>query len=371
MRSSSDTVNTKTALVVGATGIAGSALVDRLADEGWDVVALSRSRIRRGDVRQVSADLNSVESLREALAGERPSHVFYTAWSRMNTEQENIETNAAMLRNLLASLSGHPVKHVALMTGLKHYLGPFEAYAAGEMPDTPFRESEPRLPTPNFYYAQEDELWAAAGKQGFGWSVHRAHTVIGHAVGNAMNMGLTLAVQASICRELGQPFIFPGSETQWNSLTDMTDSGLLAEHMIWAATADGVGDEAYNIVNGDIFRWRRMWPALAAYFGVEPEGYSGQPRPLEQQMLGREGVWADMAARYGLAEPELARLASWWHTDGDLGRNLEVVTDMSKSRLAGFTGYRRTEDAFISLFDRCRADRLIPAAPQAARAFQP
>ncbi|HEX9227596.1 MAG TPA: NAD-dependent dehydratase, partial [Arthrobacter sp.] len=132
-----------------------------------------------------------------------------------------------------------------------------------------------------------------------------------------------------------------------------------------------VGDEAYNIVNGDIFRWRRMWPALAAYFGVEPEGYSGQPRPLEQQMLGREGVWADMAARHGLAEPQLARLASWWHTDGDLGRNLEVVTDMSKSRLAGFTGYRRTEDSFISLFDRCRADRLIPAAPQAARAFQP
>ena len=264
MRSSSETVETKTALVVGASGIAGSALVDRLADGGWDVVALSRSPIRRSDVRHVSADLNSVESLREALAGEEASHVFYTAWSRMNTEQENIETNAAMLRNLLASLNGHPVKHVALMTGLKHYLGPFEAYAAGEMPDTPFRESEPRLPTPNFYYAQEDELWAAAGKQGFGWSVHRAHTVIGHAVGNAMNMGLTLAVQASICRELGQPFIFPGSETQWNSLTDMTDSGLLADHMIWAATADGVGDEAYNIVNGDVFRWRRMWPALAA-----------------------------------------------------------------------------------------------------------
>ena len=279
MRSSSDTVDTRTALVVGASGIAGSALVDRLAEEGWDVVGLSRNPLRRRDVRHVSADLTSVENLREALAGVSPTHVFYTAWSRRNTEQENIDTNAGMLRNVLASLNGKPVKHVALMTGLKHYLGPFEAYAAGEMPDTPFRESEPRLPTPNFYYAQEDELWAAAAKQGFGWSVHRAHTVIGHAVGNAMNMGLTLAVQASICKELGQPFIFPGSETQWNSLTDMTDSGLLADHMIWAATADGVGDEAYNIVNGDVFRWRRMWPALADYFGVEPVGYSMNPAP--------------------------------------------------------------------------------------------
>ncbi|MCU1522145.1 MAG: family oxidoreductase [Arthrobacter sp.] len=362
MRSSSETAETRTALVVGASGIAGSALVDRLADEGWDVLAMSRGGIRRSDVRHVSADLHSPDSLRKALANERPGYVFYTAWSRMNTEQENIETNAGMLRNLLASLGGHPPKHVALMTGLKHYLGPFEAYAAGKMPDTPFRESEPRLPVPNFYYALEDELWAAAEQQGFRWSVHRAHTVIGHAVGNAMNMGLTLAVQASICRELGQPFIFPGSETQWHSLTDMTDSGLLAEHMIWAATADQAGDEAYNIVNGDTFRWRRMWPRLASYFGVEPVGYANEPRPLEQQMRGKEGVWADIAARHGLAEPDLARVASWWHTDGDLGRNLEVVTDMSKSRLAGFTGYRRTEDSFIRLFDRYRADRLIPAA---------
>jgi len=362
VRSSSETVDTRTALVVGASGIAGSALVDRLAEEGWDVVGLSRNPLRRRDVRHVSADLTSVENLREALAGVSPTHVFYTAWSRRCTEQENIDTNAGMLRNVLASLNGKPVKHVALMTGLKHYLGPFEAYAAGEMPDTPFRESEPRLPTPNFYYAQEDELWAAAAKQGFGWSVHRAHTVIGHAVGNAMNMGLTLAVQASICKELGQPFIFPGSETQWNSLTDMTDSGLLADHMIWAATADNVGDQAYNIVNGDVFRWRRMWPALADYFGVEPVGYSNEPRPLEQQMRGMEGVWSAIAARHGLAEPDLAQVASWWHTDGDLGRNLEVVTDMSKSRLAGFTGYRRTEDAFLQLFDRYRADGLIPAA---------
>ena len=41
MRSSSETVDTRTALVVGASGIAGSALVDRLVEEGWDVVGLS------------------------------------------------------------------------------------------------------------------------------------------------------------------------------------------------------------------------------------------------------------------------------------------------------------------------------------------
>jgi len=350
----------RTALVAGASGIAGSALVTLLAGAGWDVLALSRGGVARPGVRPVSADLGSPESLTAALSGERPTHVFFTAWSRQDTERENIDVNAALLRNLLEALRHSPVEHVALMTGLKHYLGPFEAYAAGEMPDTPFHEEEPRLPVPNFYYAQEDELWAAAERQGFTWSVHRAHTVIGHAVGNAMNMGLTLAVQASLCKELNRPFVFPGSETQWNSLTDMTDSGLLAQHMLWAATADQAGNQANNILNGDVFRWRWMWPRLASWFGVEPVGFEKEPRPLEEQMQGMESVWAGMAARHSLAEPDLARVSSWWHTDGDLGRNIEVLADMSKSRLAGFTGYRRTLDSFTGLFDSFRADRLIP-----------
>jgi nucleoside-diphosphate-sugar epimerase len=350
-----------TALVVGASGIAGSAIVEQLTrTEDWDVLALSRNPVPGSSARHLGADLRSPESLAAALAGERPTHVFFTAWSRQNTEKENIEVNAGMVRNLLAALAHAPVEHVALMTGLKHYLGPFEAYGKGDMPDTPFLEEEPRLPVENFYYAQEDELWAAAGRQGFRWSVHRAHTVIGHAVGNAMNMGLTLAAQAAICRETGRPFVFPGSEVQWNSLTDMTDGSLLAEHMVWAATEEAAGNEAYNVVNGDVFRWRRMWPALAAWFGLEWEGYQDAPRPLEQQMRGAEDVWARIVAEHGLAEPDLARVASWWHTDADLGRPIEVVADMSKSRLAGFTGYRRTRDCFTGLFDRYRAEHIIP-----------
>ena len=350
-----------TALVVGATGIAGSALVDHLTAEGWPVLALSRRPgAERDGVRWLSADLTSAVSLAEALEQEQPTHVFFTAWSRQDTEEENIEVNAGMVRDLLTALRGKPVAHVALMTGLKHYLGPFEAYAAGEMADTPFHEEEPRLPVRNFYYAQEDELFAAAERQGFTWSVHRSHTVIGHAVGNAMNMGLTLAAQAVLCRESGQPFVFPGSETQWNGLTDMTDAGLLAEHMLWASTTPTGADEAFNIVNGDVYRWRWMWPQLAAYFGVDWEGFEGTPRPLEQAMAGRDGEWARIAEHHGLAEARLDRVASWWHTDGDLGRDIEVVTDMSKSRLAGFTGYRRTVDAFTDLFDRYRAEKLIP-----------
>ena len=190
--------------------------------------------------------------------------------------------------------------------------------------------------------------------------MHRSHTVIGHAVGNQMNMGLTLAVYGSICRDLGLPFVFPGSQTQWDGLTDVTDATVLADQMVWASTAEAGRDEAFNVVNGDVFRWRWMWPRLAAFFGVEPVGFQDAPRPLEQQMAGYEDDWARIAREAGLAESELNRIASWWHTDADLGRDIEVVTDISKSRLAGFQTHHRTLDSFLGLFERYRAEGLIP-----------
>ena len=83
-------------------------------------------------------------------------------------------------------------------------------------------------------------------------------------------------------------------------------------------------------------------------------------RPLEQQMASDADLWRQIAEREGLAEPELGRLASAWHTDADLGRPIEVVTDMSKSRRLGFKEYQPTDDAFFDLFAKLRASRLIP-----------
>ena len=349
------------ALVVGASGITGSALVEQLVGSGWGVSGLSRSPVPASPARHVPADLRSPESLRRALAGLRPTHVFFTAWSRQQTEAENIRVNGGMVRDLLAVLGPQgSLRHVGLVTGLKHYLGPFEAYGQGDVPDTPFLEDAERLPVDNFYYAQEDELFAAATAHGFTWSVHRSHTVIGHAVGNAMNLASTLAAYAGIQSHLGRPFVFPGSRAQWDGVVDLTDAGLLADQQLWAATTPAAADTAFNAVNGDVVRWRRLWPRLAAHLGVEPQGPGVVPQPLEQQMAGVADVWAELVAAHGLLEPDLARVASWWHTDADLGREMEVIADMTRSRLLGWTGYVSTERALLALVDRYRTERLIP-----------
>jgi nucleoside-diphosphate-sugar epimerase len=349
----------KTALVAGVTGIGGSATAALLVEQGWTVHGLARSGTRQDGVRSVAADLLDADATAEALKDIVPDAVFITTWLRQETEAENIRVNAAMVRNLLGAFPKAP-GHVALVTGLKHYLGPFEAYGKGSLPQTPFREEQGRLDVENFYYAQEDELFAAAKCGGFSWSLHRPHTVIGKAVGNAMNMGTTLAVYATLCRETGRPFTFPGSAAQWNGLTDMTDAGQLARHLLWATETEAAHDEAFNIVNGDVFRWQWMWGRIAEWFGIEAAPFDGTERPLAQQMAEDTGIWRGIAERESLAEPDLARLASPWHTDADLGRPIEVVTDMSKSRRLGFTGYQPTDDAFFALFEQLRAVRLIP-----------
>ncbi len=351
----------KTALVVGASGIVGSATSNLLLKEGWSVYGLSRKPGTQEGITPVAADLQDAAGTAKALADVRPDAVFITTWARQDSEAENIRVNSAMVRNLLDGLSpGQSTRHVALVTGLKHYLGPFEAYGKGTLPQTPFREEQGRLDVENFYYAQEDEVFAAAKRDGFSWSVHRPHTVIGQAVGNAMNMGTTLAVYATICRETARPFRFPGSAAQWNSLTDMTDANLLAKQLLWAAETPEAKNEAFNVVNGDVFRWSWMWSRIADWFGIEPAPFDGTVVPLEEQMKHDAEIWNKIAIRENLAEPDLTRLASPWHTDADLGRPIEVVTDMGKSRRLGFKEYQPTDDAFFALFETLRKNHLIP-----------
>ena len=349
------------ALVVGVTGISGGNVARRLLGEGWEVLGLCRRPQDVDDgITPLSADLLNADEVEPVVRGTAPTHVFFTTWSRRATEAENCDVNGRMLVNLLDAVAGErSVQHVALVTGLKHYLGPFEAYAKAQ-PDTPFSEEQPRLTYENFYYVQEDVLFSAAARDGFTWTVHRPHTLIGWALGNAMNMGVTLAVYGAICRETGRGFHFPGSSEQWEAVTDVTDAGLLADHLVWAATTPAAANEALNIVNGDVFRWRRMWPRLADALGVEAVPFDGEPAPLEQQMADAGDVWPEIVRRHGLRDTNVESLASWWHTDADLGRTIETFTDMGRSRRLGFLGVRDTESSFTDLFARLREARIVP-----------
>jgi hypothetical protein len=131
--------------------------------------------------------------------------------------------------------------------------------------------------------------------------------------------------------------------------------------MEWAATTPEAHNQAFNTVNGDIFRWRWLWPQLAAYFGVEAAPPPAETAPLEAQMSETAPLWTKIAAKHGLIESNVDRLASWWHTDADLGRKIECVNDMTKSRRLGFMQYQETPASFFALFEQLKKSRVIPS----------
>jgi len=44
----------------------------------------------------------------------------------------------------------------------------------------------------------------------------------------------------------------------------------LARHLEWAATTPAARDQDFNVVDGDVFRWKWMWDWIAGFFGLEP-----------------------------------------------------------------------------------------------------
>lgn len=105
-----------------------------------------------------------------------------------------------------------------------------------------------------------------------------------------------------------------------------------------------------------------LWPQLAAWFGIPAAPYPGHATSLENVLSADASppFWADIAARHGLRENALDRRAFPWHTDADLGRPIECVTDMSKSHTLGFTAYQTTPESFFNLFEILRAQCYIP-----------
>jgi hypothetical protein len=93
---------------------------------------------------------------------------------------------------------------------------------------------------------------------------------------------------------------------------------------------------------------------------VEWEGFEDAPRTLSKSMAGMEQTWREIAEAHDLVEPDLSRIASWWHSDSDLGRDIEVITDMNKSRKAGFLGFRDTRQSFFDYVEQYRQARILP-----------
>jgi nucleoside-diphosphate-sugar epimerase len=263
-----------------------------------------------------------------------------------------VEPNVTMLRNLVSTLEKTaPLQTVSLMQGYKVYgahLGPFK---------TPARESDPGVPGAEFNAAQL--AWLSQFQRGkdWHWNAIRPGVVGSPVPGNAMNLALSIALYASLCRAQGLPLRFPGSEQAWHSIVDHTDAGLLAEATLWAAASPAAQNQAFNVNNGDIWRWSELWPRIARWFELD----SAPPVRLSFHQLFNDyrGVWRELAEER-LVEADILQLSDGHFADFVFGWNYDMFGDGSKLRRAGFTQMQATDEMFFSLFAQLRAARIIP-----------
>jgi Delta4-3-oxosteroid 5beta-reductase len=366
------------ALVVGSTGIVGTSLLDilPLADTPggpWKVYAISRrplppwSPVPSAAVTHLHLDLADAAAVSDAL---KPlteiTHVFYVAWAGHATEEQNREVNSAMLRNVLDVVIPNcpALVHVCLQTGRKHYTGPFEAIDRIPAPDPPFTEDMPRLDYPNFYYDLEDILFDEVSRRdgAVSWSVHRPTTVFGYSPRSAMNVVGSLCVYAAICRKEDAKLRWPGCRVAWEAFCDASDADLIAEHEIWAAVDPFAKNETFNCSNGDILKWKQLWPMLAEHFGVEWAGYEGEESrfKLSEAMVGKEAVWQEIVRENELVGTELDEITNWWFVDTVFNIETQHLDSMNKSKEHGFLGFRNTVNSFNTWIEKMKVFKIVP-----------
>jgi nucleoside-diphosphate-sugar epimerase len=259
-----------------------------------------------------------------------------------------------MLENVLDGIeaASGSLERIVLMQGTKYYgshLGPFK---------TPALESDPRHMPPNFYFDQQDLLMERTAGRPWSWTCLRPHTVCGFAVGMPMNLVAVIGVYAAISKELGLPLRFPGTEGCYRAVFQVTDADLLARATLWAADAPAAANEAFNITNGDFFRWQHLWPAFADWFGMDLA--PPQAIRLADFMADKEPLWRAMVAKYDLMDVPFAQAAHWPFGDYIFNQDWDIMSDTLKARQAGFHDCEPSAAMFLRLFGELRDRRFIP-----------
>jgi nucleoside-diphosphate-sugar epimerase len=367
-----------TVVIAGASGVVGSAALERFLDAGgWDVVAVSRRPPEveaAHEFRHVAVDLRDADASRAALSRLRGvTNVVFTALFEKPglmegwTERDQMDTNLEMLRNVVEPLAdaNEGLRHVTLLQGTKAYgvhLHPIRV---------PARERLPRDPHENFYWLQQDYLTEQAARRGFSWTVFRPQLIVGASLGVPMNMIPVIGAYAAICREEGLPFGFPGG-AQW--LWQASDSRIVGSAIEWAATAPTARDEIFNVTNGEVAEWHDLWPSIAATLGMEPA--QDTPRQLSTWLPEHAATWDRIVSRHDLRPLSLAEVVGDSHHYSDFIFQYgaqdppppALVSDV-KIRRAGFGDVVDTEEMFRHWLTVLMDRRILPPA-RAGRATQ-
>lgn len=349
-------------LVVGITGIAGSYIAQHLLAAGCQVSGLARRTPADpvDGVNYLQADLADPDSLSRAIQNpQQYTHVVYAGFAaREGANWSEVTAWNAQLFDTLMTFARHQLtglQRVLLMQGQKYYgshLGPFR---------TPTRESDPRHSGENFYFNQQDSLIEAAQQCGWSWSALRPHIVCGVSLHASMNPLVLIGAYASLCKALGEPLTFPGKAAAYDTLYQASDADLLGRAGVWALLNSDAANQAYNITNGDLFRWRHVWERLADTLQM-PLG-APQSRDVADFFNTHAALWRDIAQQQNLQQSDLQQLGDWHFLNYILGCDWDIAASTVKARLHGFQDCRDSLEMWSSRIVDMQQQRILPAWP--------
>jgi nucleoside-diphosphate-sugar epimerase len=352
----------RTALVFGFTGIAGSYIARHLLEAGWSVIGVTRQPFDRAEPWTRSDRLQLVEADPTTpfrLPGIDPrsvTHIVYAVFAARPGEKWDAvsDLNAAIFANVIdyADAELPNLKRILKMQGQKYYgnhLGPYR---------TPSREDGPRHAGRNFYFDQQDLLERLAPQRAWDYTILRPHVLVGSSTRALMNPLMVIGAYASLCKMLGRPFSFPGDPVAYDTIYQATDGDLLGRGAVWALGAPRAANQAYNITNGDFFRWRHIWERVADAMELplgEPE-----PMPFAPFLEEHKERWRRIAVEQGLAQPDVFRLVDWAFGDYILRCAWDIMASTIKIRQHGFGECRDSEEMFVTRLAELRAAKLLP-----------
>ncbi|KAL5046074.1 hypothetical protein BDW71DRAFT_70485 [Aspergillus fruticulosus] len=368
-------IKTKVAFVTGVNGISGNAIVEHLIrtpKTEWSKIIITSRRPLKNywqDPRVEFIALDFLEPVETIVSKMTPycgdvTHAYFTSYVHTDDFAKLKEYNVPLFENFLTALdqvARDTLQRVCLQTGGKHYgvhLGPVKQ---------PCSEEHPRYDDngENFYYPQEDFLFAIQKNRNWTYNIIRPNAIIGFTPGsNGMSEALTLALYFLICRETGEFPRFPGNQYFYNCVDDNSYAPSLADMSVWATTNPEAANEAFNHANGDTFVWRYFFPRIGAYFGLEvPETttfttaatLSGPGTHRENQFkmsdwaADKRPAWESICAKYG-GNPEAFDWGTWAFFDWGIGKAWPTLSSISKARRFGWNRYDDTFESWVETF---------------------
>jgi len=398
-----------TAVVTGANGISGHYMVRALAQapERWSkIYCLSRRPPALPDGLPANAEHIPLDFLRppEEIGttlkekGIKADYVFFFSYIQVppkpgaamwSNAEDMCKVNTELLSNFLEGMAHAGIKprSIMLQTGAKNYGVHLGATTIPQI------ESDPRVTLePNFYYTQEDCLWAYCKKHGINWSVCMPSFILGAVPDAAMNVCFPLAVYASITKHLGEKLVYSGDFNAWENPQAQSSAMLNAYMEEWSVLTPAAQNQKFNTFDDSAFTWGNFWLKLAERYGVEyerpdssdevhpmPTAYETPPRGYGPNHVSHykfslmmwakrpevQAAWRELAAKHDLLDKELRDIERiFLFTDAALSWSQRICFSADKARSMGWHGNVNSGESIFAVFKEFEKIKMIPPVPE-------